>query len=271
MSAIAAASRLALDRDPSYIRAHEVFDVSIWGKLLGGTAGLAIGGPIGAILGVAAGHVADRTIETFSGRAPTGQVARQIAFTTAVIVLGAKMAKADGVVTRDEVTAFKEVFQVPPGDEKHVARLFDIAKKDASGYAPYARQLNDMFHDQPAMLEAVLDALFHIAKADGEYHPGEKEWLEKVAGIFGFTSTDFRRIEAKHTVRPQDDPYMILGIDPGISDDDARAAWRAQVREHHPDKLIAEGLPQEFVDTANRQLAKINAAWDVIAKERGLN
>lgn len=244
--------------------------MSIWGKLLGGTTGLAIGGPIGAILGLAAGHVADRTIDTFSGKAPSGQMARQVAFTTAVIVLGAKMAKADGVVTGDEVTAFKEVFQVPPGDEKHVARLFDIAKKDASGYAPYARQLNDMFNDEPAMLEAVLDALFHIAKADGKYHPGEKDWLEKVADLFGFTSTDFRRIEAKHTARPQDDPYTILGVDPGISDDDARAAWRAQIREHHPDKLIAEGLPQEFVDTADRQLGKINAAWDVIAKERGL-
>jgi len=244
--------------------------MGIWGKILGGTAGLAIGGPIGAILGVAAGHVADRTIETFSGRAPTGRMARQIAFTTAVIVLGAKMAKADGVVTRDEVTAFKEVFHVPPEDAKQVGRLFDIAKKDASGYAPYARQLNDMFKDQPAMLEALLDALFHIAKADGTYHPGEKAWLEKVATLFGFDAAEFRRIEAKHTVRPQDDPYAILGIEPTVSDDEARSAWKTQVREHHPDKLIAEGLPQEFVDSATRQLAKVNAAWDTIAKERGL-
>lgn len=245
--------------------------MSIWGKILGGTAGLAIGGPIGAILGVGAGHVADRTIETFSGKAPSGKMARQIAFTTAVIVLGAKMAKADGVVTRDEVAAFKEVFQVPAGDAKNVARLFDIAKKDSAGYEPYAKQLKDMFRDQPAMLEALLDALFHIAKADGQYHPGEKEWLEQVSALFGFNATDFRRIEAKHTMRPEDDPYAILGIDPGASDDEARTAWRAQIREHHPDKLIAEGLPQEFVDQATDQLAKINAAWDVIVKERGLS
>ncbi|MCY4311431.1 MAG: TerB family tellurite resistance protein [Rhodospirillaceae bacterium] len=244
--------------------------MSIWGKILGGTAGLAIGGPIGAILGVAAGHVADRTIETFSGRAPNGRMARQIAFTTAVIVLGAKMAKADGVVTRDEVAAFKEVFHVPPGDAKNVGRLFDIAKKDAAGYEPYARQLKDMFMDQPAMLDALLDALFHIAKADGTYHPGERMWLKKVSDLFGFDSDDFRRIEAKHTVRPQDDPYAVLGIEPTATDEEARSAWRAQVREHHPDKLIAEGLPQEFVDTATRHLANINAAWDAIAKERGL-
>lgn len=245
--------------------------MSIWGKILGGTAGLAIGGPIGALLGVGAGHVADKTIETFSGKAPTGRMARQIAFTTAVIVLGAKMAKADGVVTRDEVAAFKEVFQVPAGDAKHVARLFDIAKKDAAGYEPYARQLKDMFRDEPAMLEALLDALFHIAKADGQYHPGEKAWLEGVSSLFGFSTADFRRIEAKHTVRPQDDPYAILGIDPGVTDDEARKAWRARIREHHPDRLIAEGLPQEFVDTATDQLAKINAAWDAIAKERGMS
>ena len=244
--------------------------MSIWGKILGGAAGLAIGGPIGALIGVGAGHVADRTIQTLSGRAPGGQMARQIAFTTAVIVLGAKMAKADGVVTRDEIAAFRQVFQVPPGDVKEVARLFDLAKKDAAGYQPYAKQLHDMFRDQPAMLEALLDALFHIAKADGQYHPGEKAWLENVAALFGFSEADFRRIEAKHTVRPEDDPYRILGIEPDASDDEARAARRALIREHHPDKLIAEGLPQEFIDAANEHMAKINAAWDAIAKERGL-
>ncbi len=245
--------------------------MSIWGKILGGAAGLAIGGPIGAIIGVGAGHVADRTIQTLSGRAPGGRMARQIAFTTAVIVLGAKMAKADGVVTRDEIAAFREVFQVPPGDVKQVARLFDIAKQDAAGFEPYARQLRDMFRGEPAILEALLDALFHIAKADGQYHPGEKAWLEDVAALFGFSEAEFRRIEAKHTVRPEDDPYRILGIEPDAGDDEARAAWRAQIREHHPDKLIAEGLPQEFVDAANEHMAKINAAWDAIRTERGLS
>ncbi len=244
--------------------------MSIWGKILGGAAGFAIGGPIGALIGVGAGHVADRTVQTLSGQAPGGRMARQIAFTTAVVVLGAKMAKADGVVTRDEIAAFREVFQVPSGDVKQVARLFDIAKQDAAGFEPYARQLRDMFRGEPAILEALLDALFHIAKADGQYHPGEKAWLEEVAGLFGFSEADFRRIEAKHTVRPEDDPYTILGIDPDAGDDEARAAWRAQIREHHPDKLIAEGLPQEFIDAANDHIAKINAAWDAIRKERGL-
>ncbi len=244
--------------------------MSIWGKILGGAAGLAIGGPIGALIGVGAGHVADRTIQTLSGRAPGGRAAREIAFTTAVIVLGAKMAKADGVVTRDEIDAFREVFQVPPGEVKQVARLFDLAKRDSAGYEPYARQLADMFRDEPAMLEALLDCLFHIAKADGQYHPGEKAWLEGVAALFGFSKAAFRRIEARHTVQPEDDPYRILGIEPDIGDDEARAAWRALIREHHPDRLIAEGLPQEFVDDANRRLARINAAWDTIARERGL-
>ena len=179
------------------------------------------------------------------------------------------MAKADGVVTRDEIAAFRQVFQVPPGDVKEVARLFDIAKQDAAGFEPYAKQLHDMFRGQPAMLEALLDALFHIAKADGQYHPGEKAWLENVAALFGFSEADFRRIEAKHTVRPEDDPYRILGIEPDASDDEARAARRTLIREHHPDKLIAEGLPQEFIDAANEHMAKINAAWDAIAKETG--
>ncbi len=242
--------------------------MSIWGKIVGGTAGFALGGPLGAILGLAAGHAADVAIESFSGRVPGADGTKQIAFTTAVIVLGAKMAKADGVVTRDEVDAFKQVFRVPQNEMKGVARLFDIAKKDHRGFETYARQLARMFADNPAILEQVLDALFHIAKADNQYHPGEKAFLAAVAEIFGFDKTEFRRIEAKHTVQPKDDPYAILGLAPGASDDEIRTRYRTLIREHHPDRLVAQGMPKEFVDQATAEMAKINAAYDAIEKER---
>ncbi len=240
--------------------------MSIWGKILGGATGFALGGPLGALLGIAAGHAVDRMAEP----AADDELRRQVAFSTSVIVLGAKMAKADGVVTRDEVEAFRQVLHVPPEDEKAVGRIFDQAKKDAYGFEPYARQVAKMFAGQPAVLEQLLDSLFHIAKADGQYHPGEKDYLEKVAALFGFSTLDFERIEARHVARPGSDAYAILGVSREMTDGEIKAAYRKLIRENHPDKLVSEGLPQEFIDQANDKMAAINAAYDTIEKERGM-
>jgi len=150
--------------------------MSIWGKLAGAAAGLAIGGPIGALLGGVAGHyVIDRDQEQ------DGPAENQVAFTVGVIALGAKMAKADGVVTMDEVNAFKEVFKVPEGEMKNVARVFNLAKQDVAGYEAYAEQLAVMFKGNRKLLEDVLEGLFHIAKADEVLHPQEEKFLGQVA------------------------------------------------------------------------------------------
>lgn len=263
--------------------------MSIWGKVLGGTAGLALGGPLGALIGAIAGHAADSLVDRASSKlddrratplpprasrtrraSRDNDATKQVAFTTAVIVLGAKMAKADGVVTRDEVDAFKEVFRIPPEDMKAVGRLFDQAKKDARGYETYARQMARLFHDNPAVLEQLLDALFHIAKADDQYHPKEQEFLRHVAEIFGFGPTDFRRIQAKHTSTPATDPYAVLGIEPSADDQAVKRAYRLLVKEHHPDALVAQGMPKEFIDQATEKLTAINRAYETIEKERGL-
>jgi DnaJ like chaperone protein len=244
--------------------------VSIWGKILGGAAGFALGGPLGAVVGLAAGHAVDKVAESQTdGPGAATDATQQIAFTTAVIVLGAKLAKADGQVTRDEIAAFKQVFHIPPGEMKAVGRVFDIAKKDSRGFEPYARQMGRLFADRPAVLEQLMDALFHIAKADNQYHPGEKAFLEKCADLFGFDAATFERIEARHTVTPADNPYKILGVDPGADRDAVKAAHRKLVRERHPDLLISQGVPEEFIDKATEELAKINAAYDAIVAKRG--
>ena len=146
--------------------------MSIWGKLAGAASGLAVGGPIGAMLGGVAGHyIIDRAEDEDT------PAANQLAFTVGVIALGAKMAKADGVVTQDDVNAFKNVFKVPDGEMKNVARIFNLAKRDVAGYEAYAEQLAPMFKGNRKLLEDVLDGLFHIAWADNNLQPSEEEFL----------------------------------------------------------------------------------------------
>jgi len=242
--------------------------VSIWGKIIGATAGFAVGGPIGALVGGLAGHVYDRHR---ARPAEPGDATKQIAFTIGVIALGAKMAKADGVVTADEVQAFKEVFRVPPEEMKNVARVFDQARKDARGYEVYAHQIAGLFDGTPQVLEDLLDGLFHIAKADNVIHPAEVEYLEKVARIFGFDAGEFARIKEGHLGPDEADPYRVLGLTREASDDEIKRTYRKLIREHHPDALVAQGVPEEFVRVANDKLAAINVAYDRIEKERGLS
>ncbi len=194
---------------------------------------------------------------------------RRVAFSVALIALSAKMAKADGIVTADEVAAFHRVFAVPPGQERNVARLFDLARQDVAGYDLYARRVAAFYDDDCCPLEDVLDGLFAIAKADGAVHEAEMAYLEQVATIFGFTPAEFERIAARHVVPEEGDPYLILGIDRSWSFERIRRHYRQLVNDNHPDRAIARGLPEEFVALANDRLAAINRAWERIEKERG--
>lgn len=238
--------------------------MSIWGKIAGAAAGLAVGGPIGALVGTLAGHL---VIDREKGEGDGGE--NQVAFTVGVIALGAKMAKADGVVTKDEVNAFKEVFKASDSEMKNVARIFDLAKQDVAGYEAYADQLAKIFHDNKQILEDVMDGLFHIAKADEILHPKEEVFLEEVARRFGFSETDFKYIRARHVMTGRN-PYDVLEVARDISDSELKSHYRKLVLENHPDKLVARGVPEEFVEIANKKLAAINEAYDEISKERGL-
>ncbi|MRG71905.1 DnaJ domain-containing protein [Alphaproteobacteria bacterium HT1-32] len=253
--------------------------MSIWGKVVGVAAGLALGGPLGAIIGLAGGHVYDRMRggETGGGgMAPAfGHVTedqKRQAFAVGVIVLCAKMAKADGQVTRDEIDAFKRIFRVAPEDAAKVGSLFDEARKDAGGFEPYARQLGALFRNNKAVLEELLAGLCVIAMADGVLHPDEQRFLERVALQFDLPDASVERIIATH-IRLDDapDPYKVLGVTREMSDDELKSAYRKLVRDHHPDRLVAQGMPDEFIDQATEKLATINASWDRIEKERGLN
>jgi DnaJ like chaperone protein len=235
--------------------------MSIWGKLGDAVSGLLVGGPIGALVNAVSGLF---LVERLEEGADPGTV-----FTIAVIALSAKMAKADGVVTEEEEEAFQRIFRVTPQEQANVRRVFNLARQDTAGYEVYAKQIARIFAGRPAVLEDVLDGLFQIAKADNVLHPGELEFLKTVAEIFGFAPNEFRRIRATH-FRDAGDPYVILGISYGASEDEIKRTYRMLVRENHPDSLIGRGVPEKFVQLANEKLATINEAYAQVLEERGL-
>ena len=128
------------------------------------------------------------------------ELRRQVAFSVALIALSAKMAKADGVVTSDEVAAFRALFAVPASEERSVTRLFQMAQRDVAGYRTYASRIATLYADDRQALEDVIDGLFSIAKADGAVHDAELTYLEDVASIFGFDGREFERITLRHVV-----------------------------------------------------------------------
>lgn len=194
---------------------------------------------------------------------------KSVAFTIGMIALGAKMAKADGRVTTDEVAAFKQVFHVPQENMAEVARVFDLAKQDVAGFDVYAKRIARLFGKGSPVLEDVLDGLFHIAKADLALHENELLYLSDVSHYFGFTGAQFETIKARNNVQQNLRPYQVLGVK---RDDDLatiKAKYRALVRENHPDKHIAQGMPVEMIELATDRLAAINGAYEAILKERG--
>ncbi len=189
---------------------------------------------------------------------------RQVAFSVAMIALSAKMAKADGIVTFDEMRAFQQIFQIPSGEEHNVSRLFDLAKQDTAGFEAYAGQIEKLCgsgdSNCPAM-EDILDGLFHIAKADGAFHESELEFLEATAAIFKLDERHYQTILARHGADGEADPYAVLGLKRGAGLDEARKAWRKLVQENHPDILTGRGVPKEFIAIANERIKVINRAW----------
>jgi DnaJ like chaperone protein len=157
---------------------------------------------------------------------------------------------------------------IPPSEVPQVGRFWDLARQTKEGYEGYATQVARMFSPRAPVLEQLLDLLFHIAGSDGSLTAPEIEYLARVSEIFGFTEEDFHRWLALHGDEgPR--PWDVLGVDPTISVDELRTRWKALVRDHHPDKLVADGMPEEFVAAANDRLARINAAYDSMIRSRG--
>ena len=239
--------------------------MSIWGKIIGGAAGFAFGGPLGAFLGGVAGHAIDK-IKT-EQKLPEETAMKQIGFTIGVIVLSAKMAKADGKVTVEEIKAFKEKINVQENEIKNVAKLWDQAKKTIDGFEVYAKQVSDLLEKNSSVLEELLTLLIIIAQADGEITIPEIEYLKKVGDIFGFSNEDFERIYSSQS-GIYSDPYQILGVSQNAPTEEIKQKWKQLAINHHPDRLISQGIPEDLIQKSTSRLKEINNAWDIIQKQR---
>ncbi|MCR9135610.1 MAG: DnaJ family molecular chaperone [Alphaproteobacteria bacterium] len=226
------------------------------GEFVGGATTGAISGVIEAVRTVFAGDPETR---------------RRVAFSVAMIALSAKMAKADGIVTPDEVVAFQDIFEIPYKEGRNVSRLYNLAKQDVAGYESYAAKMAELCGTGKAnclILEDILDGLFHIAKADGVLHEKEQAFLARVAEIFRVDEVHFERIVARHTYSSARDPYAVLGIAKDSTLDEIKSRYRHLVSESHPDRLIARGVPEEFLAIANDRMAALNEAFSAIEKDR---
>lgn len=232
---------------------------SLWDRLL-------------SSVGDAAHNALSRVVEAirtlFEGDPETR---RQVSFSVAIIALSAKMAKADGAVVASEVEAFRQIFDFPEEEARNVARLYNLARQDVAGYEAYAEKLASLCGSGECncpMLENVIDGLFHIAKADGMVHEKELAFLARIAEIFRIDEDHFRRIMARHIEMEGGNPYLVLGVSPEDDFSEIRRRYRKLVAEHHPDKLIARGVPEALHAAANERMAALNAAYAAIERER---
>ena len=238
--------------------------MSIWGRLFGGAAGFALGGPIGAILGVMAGSAFDKKKRRSFNYSQISQDQKQQIFTISFIILSAKLAKSDGQVTNDEIQAFKEKFNVPKTELNKVGKIFNEAKKDVYGYKQIADQVGKLFSDNKLLLEEMLNNLFYIAASDGKISLDEIELLKSISQSFSFDENTFQRIFQMNLKNSSSDPYKILGVNRDDTDQEIRKKWIDLNKEHHPDNLMAKGMPEEFIEQSNKELATINLSYEKI-------
>ena len=250
--------------------------MSIWGKIIGGTTGLALGGPIGALLGVMAGHGIDKAKINKSNnfKSKISKKDSEQVFATGVIALAAKLSKIDGKVTKNEIDIFKKIFEFPNTDISIISELFNTAKKDPNNYESYAIQISECFRDKKVLHE-ILNALLAIAYADNVLHYREEKMLIKVSEIFKISSVDYNRIkgiyENKKSFSSADKLkrfYNLLGVSDTDSLDSIKKKYRSIIKEYHPDRIQGKGLPDEFINFANKKLVEFNEAYNEIKKQK---
>ena len=237
--------------------------MSIWGSLLGGVIGFSLGGPFGALLGSFLGGKISNisSSNTFGSQ----QNAQQI-FALSLIILSAKLSKADGRVSKEELIAVKEKLQIPDSEIDQVAKIFNKAKDESTGYEPYAKQIAEIFKGNQNVLEEVINILFYIAEADGHVSNEEESMIANIAFIFGLSQNQYESIKETRKSSDKLNPYVVLESNPNDDLSTIRKKYLKLSKEHHPDLLISKGVPQEVINESKNKMRAINSAWTQIQK-----
>ena len=237
--------------------------MSIWGSLLGGVIGFSFGGPFGALLGSFLGGKISRLS---SSKKISGQQNAQEIFALSLIILSAKLSKADGHVSKEELIAVKEKLQIPDSEIDQVAQIFNKAKDESTGYEPYAKQIAEIFKGNINVLEEVINILFYIAEADGHVSSDEEDMIANIAYIFGLSQKQYQSIKESRKSSDKLNPYIVLESQPTDDLQIIRKKYIKLSKEHHPDLLMSKGVPVEVINESKNKMRAINAAWDQVQK-----
>ena len=237
--------------------------MAIWGSLIGGMIGLSLGGPFGMLLGSLIGGKISRA----KSRAGFGSFAQpQQIFALSLIVLSAKLSKADGQVSKEELIAVKDKLKIPENEIDQVGKIFNKAKEESAGYEPYAQQIAQIYKGNINVLEEVINILFYIAEADGNVSESELKMIEHIAQIFGLTEVQFNSIKESRKSSDKLNPYIVLESNPDDAIEIIRKRYLKLSKEHHPDLLMSRGVPQEVIEESKAKMRAINSAWDQVQK-----
>ncbi|MDC1356095.1 TerB family tellurite resistance protein [Pseudomonadota bacterium] len=237
--------------------------MSIWGSLLGGVIGFSFGGPFGALLGSFLGGKISRLS---SSKRISGQQNAQEVFALSLIILSAKLSKADRHVSKEELIAVKDKLQIPDSEIDQVAQIFNKAKDESTGYEPYAKQIAEIFKGNINVLEEVINILFYIAEADGHVSSDEEDMIANIAYIFGLSQKQYQSIKESRKSSDKLNPYIVLESQPTDDLQIIRKKYIKLSKEHHPDLLMSKGVPVEVINESKNKMRAINAAWDQVQK-----
>jgi len=237
--------------------------MAIWGSLIGGMIGLSLGGPFGMLLGSLIGGKISRA----KSRSSFGSFAQpQQIFALSLIVLSAKLSKADGQVSKEELIAVKDKLKIPDNELDQVGKIFNKAKEESAGYESYAEQIAQIYKGNINVLEEVINILFYIAESDGNISESELKMIKHIAQIFGLTEIQFNSIRESRKSSDKLNPYIVLESNPDDTIEIIRKRYLKLSKEHHPDLLISKGVPQEVIEESKAKMRTINSAWDQVKK-----
>ena len=239
--------------------------MSIWGSLIGGMVGFSLGGPFGMLLGSLIGGKISRARSGSTGNFGAFAQPQQI-FALSLIVLSAKLSKADGQVSKEELIAVRDKLKIPESEIEQVGKIFNKAKQESTGYEPYAQQIAQIYKNNQNVLEEVINILFYIAEADGNVSKSELDMIQHIAQIFGLNQSQFNSIQESRKSSGKLNPYVVLGSNPEEDIQTIRKKYLQLSKANHPDMLISKGVPKEVIEESKKKMRAINSAWDQIQK-----